>query len=190
MGNDGMITDEGLWRMATDGDSDAEEELIKRYQSVVRACARPLFLAGGDSEDLMQEGMLGLLSAVRHYSPDASASFKTYAEQCVKNRLNSAVKSAAAQKHIPLNDAISLYSPDYDELKAATGMRDMENAAITRSYIEELLKSADTDLSELEKAVLGHYLDGYSYSQIADKMSIGIKSVDNAIQRIRKKLTS
>lgn len=185
----GINTDESLWRMASAGDLAAEEELIKRYQPLVRACARPLFLAGGDSEDLLQEGMLGLLSAVRHYSPDGSAGFRTYAEQCVRNRLYSAVRSAAAQKHVPLNEAVSFYSPEYDEYAAATGVRDIENTAITHSYIDEIMRSTG-DLSKRERIVLGYYLKGYSYVQIADKTGTTVKSVDNAIQRIRKKLTN
>ena len=185
-----MITDEKLWLGAVEGDAAAEEELIRRYQPLVRACARPFFLAGADSEDLLQEGLLGLLRAVRHYSPDGAASFKTYAEKCIRNSLYSAVKSASSMKHLPLNDAVSINSPDYDDGLAATGIRDLENAAITASYFEDLLGSSGAALSEREKAVLSFYLEGYSYVQIAEKLGIGVKSVDNAIQRIRKKLIS
>ena len=102
------MEDEALCALAASGDRQAEESLVVRYNRLVRMCARPYFLAGGDSEDLIQEGMLGLLSAIREYDPGKSASFRTYAEVCVKNRLFSAVKAAARNKHTPLNDSVSI----------------------------------------------------------------------------------
>lgn len=102
-----IISDETLHRLAISGNREAEEQLVERYSRLVRACARPYFLAGGDSEDLIQEGMLGLLSALREYSPDGGASFRTYAELCIRRRLYSAIKSAAGSRHAPLNNYVS-----------------------------------------------------------------------------------
>ena len=106
-----QASDETLCRMAAEGCRDAEEELALRYNRVVRKYARPLFLAGGDSEDLIQEGMLGLLKAIREYDPTRAASFRTYAEICIRNRMISAIKAAAREKHIPLNNYISFETP-------------------------------------------------------------------------------
>ena len=100
------MSDEFLWSRASSGDLSAEEELVRKYHQLVRVCARPYFLAGGDSEDLIQEGMLGLLSAVRSFNPEREASFRTFAEQCIKNRLLTAIKSASRSKHAPLNDSV------------------------------------------------------------------------------------
>ena len=102
------LQDNDLQKLAAEGDSNAEEELVSRYMRLVRVCARPLFLAGGESEDLIQEGMFGLLSAVRRYKPGYNASFKTFAEWCIRNRLRSAVKSASSLKHDPLNNRVPL----------------------------------------------------------------------------------
>ena len=182
MENYGTARDIELWQSAAGGDPEAEEELLSRYAYLVRICSRPLFLAGGDSEDLMQEGMLGLLSAVRHYSADYSTSFKTYAEHCVRNRLYSAVRSAAKQSNRPLNDAVSI-----EDGQSSTGLRELEDLVITREYIDTVIRG---ELSPLERRVLERYLDGLSYAEIAESVGIGEKSVDNAVQRIRKKLSS
>ena len=109
------LEDSALQKLAADGDSYAEEELVSRYMRLVRICARPLFLAGGESEDLIQEGMFGLLSAVRQYDSKHNASFKTFAEWCIRNRLRSAVKSASSLKHDPLNNRVPLESILSDE---------------------------------------------------------------------------
>ena len=108
------LEDEALCALAASGGREAEEALVVRYNRLVRMCARPCFLAGGDSEDLIQEGMLGLLSAIREYDPGKSAAFRTYAEICIKNRLFSAVKAAARNKHTPLNCSVSIETPLYD----------------------------------------------------------------------------
>ena len=181
-------TDEMLWEAAAAGGVEAEEELVKRYSTLVRVCARPLFLAGGDSEDLIQEGMLGLLSAVRHYCPDGGASFKTYAERCIKNRLLSAVRSASRFKHKPLNDSVSIESPQFDEALISCYLRDPEELVITRELTEEISIDLNQALSAFENKVLGYYLDGLAYGDIAGKTGRTVKSVDNAVQRIRKKL--
>jgi RNA polymerase sporulation-specific sigma factor len=182
--------DAELWRLASAGDLIAEEELISEYSRLVKICARPYFLAGGDSEDLIQEGMLGLLSAVRHYDPAKDVKFKTYAEFCIRRRLYSAIKSASRFKHIPLNDYVSLESPELDE-NSTLGMfflRDPEEFVIARERAHEISDGLYGSLSRFESRILGLYLKGMSYEEIAAKVNKTPKSVDNAVQRIRKKL--
>lgn len=188
------LEDNVLQKLANGGDRDAEEQLAIRYSRLVRICARPLFLAGGDSEDLTQEGMFGLLSAIRQYDPNMNASFKTYAELCIKNRLLSAVKTASRLKHIPLNDGVSLDALLSDEsqipLSAYTELfqRSPEELVLARENKEELQLSFKKCLSKLEVKVLDFYLDGLSYDEIAKAIGKDTKSVDNAVQRIRRKL--
>lgn len=172
-----------LWRAASLGDTDSEEELIKRYTQLVKICSRPLFLAGGDSEDLIQEGMLGLLSAVRSYSPEREAAFGTYAETCIKNRLHSAIRDAERLKNKPLND----YVPMEDEL-LFSGERNLEETVATQEHLRAVLESFKKRLTALENEVLSLYLEGRSYKFIAHTLGISPKSVDNAVQRVRKKL--
>lgn len=188
------IEDNDLQSMAANGDRDAEEQLAMRYSRLVIVCARPLFLAGGDSEDLIQEGMFGLLSAIRQYTPEQNTSFKTFAELCIKNRLISAVKSASRLKHIPLNSGISLESLLSNESqipKAACSelfRRAPEEQVLARENEKELNLSFERCLSKFERKVLSYYLEGLSYEEMAIEVGKDIKSVDNAIQRIRRKL--
>lgn len=177
-------TDESLCKMARDGSHAAETALIERYQRLVRACARPLFLEGGDSEDLLQEGLLGLLSAVRSYRPEEEASFKTFAEVCIRSRLLSAVRAAGRAKHRPLNTSIPLDSEGVDEAAPL----DPEALVIARESFAERLGQMEGRLSGFEKQVLRSYLNGLSYSEIAARTQRSAKSVDNAVQRIRRKL--
>ena len=188
------LSDNELQNMAVSGDRDAEECLAMRYLRSVRICARPFFLAGGDSEDLIQEGMFGLLSAIRQYDEKQNTSFKTFAEHCIKNRIISAVRSASAPKHTPLNEGVSLDSLLSDEsqipLSAYTELfrRTPEEQVLARENKEELFSSFKECLSKYEISVLEHYLDGLSYNEIAKSTGKDIKAVDNAIQRIRRKL--
>jgi RNA polymerase sporulation-specific sigma factor len=179
-----------LWALASSGDLKAEEELISYYSRLVKICARPYFLAGGDSEDLIQEGMLGLLSAVRHYDPAKDVRFKTYAEFCIRRRLYSAIKSASRFKHHPLNDYISLESPELDEnsTQGMSFLRDPEESVIARERAHEITDCLYGALSRFESIILGLYLEGMSYEEMAVKVNKTPKSVDNAVQRIRKKL--
>lgn len=190
------LEDSALQKLAADGDSYAEEELVSRYMRLVRICARPLFLAGGESEDLIQEGMFGLLSAVRQYNNEHNASFKTFAEWCIRNRLRSAVKSASSLKHDPLNNRVPLESILSDESQtqavacAELFQKSPEEQVLAREnkkYTEQLYLSLVSMLSKYEKAVLTYYLEGLSYKEIAKLTSKGDKAVDNAIQRIRRK---
>jgi len=184
------ISDDELWRYAASGNIDAEEMLLQKYSRLVKICSRPYFLAGGDSEDLIQEGMMGLLSAIRRYNPDRVASFKTYAELCIRNHLYTAIKSASRFKHIPLNNYVSFESPQFDENHAfsAGSSANPEELLINRERVAEITESLSGSLSGFESQVLELYFDGLSYVEIAKKISKTPKSVDNAVQRIRKKL--
>ncbi|MCL2201006.1 MAG: sigma-70 family RNA polymerase sigma factor [Oscillospiraceae bacterium] len=179
-----------LAEKAAAGDAQAEETLVTEYSKLVRACARPYFLAGADSEDLIQEGMLGLLSAVRTFNPDKGAKFSTYAEFCVRRRIYSAIRSASGYKHTPLNSYISLESQQFDETNAPSAyfLRDPEDFVIARESAQEVEKLLFGVLSRFESGVLELYLDGMSYKDMAAQLDKPAKSVDNAVQRIRKKL--
>ena len=182
--------DEQLWYEAASGNLDAEERLIAEYGKLVRMCVRPYFLAGGDSEDLIQEGMTGLLSAIRNYDPARNIQFKTYAEYCVRRRIYSAIRSASRLKHTPLNDYISFESPHFDETMTRTPyyLRDPEELVIARERADEITDCLYGSLSKFESKILGFYLEGMSYTEIAGQIGKTAKSVDNAVQRIRKKL--
>ena len=189
------LTDEALCLQAASGDRIAEEALVMRYNRLVRICARPYFLAGGDSEDLIQEGMVGLLSAIRVYDPAKEASFRTYAEVCIKNRLISAIKAVSRDKHTPLNNYVSFETPLFDGSADhyAYGtpqqrQEDPEAIMIGREEFRERLGVLKGQLSGFEAKVLGLYLNGSSYSEIAAEVMRSPKSVDNAVQRIRRKL--
>ena len=187
------LSDNDLQRRAVNGDRAAEESLAARYMQLVRACARPLFLAGGDSEDLSQEGMFGLLSAIREFDPSLGVSFHSFAEHCIRMRLYSAVKTASRLKHLPLNDSMPLEQLSDDpssQLSAAPELfrRSPEDLVLARESKEELKQLFDRRLSPLEKQVLDLFLDGLSYRDIALVLKKDEKSVDNAVQRIRRKL--
>ncbi len=183
-------TDEALCLQAAAGSVAAEEELVRRYGRLVRACARPLFLAGGDSEDLIQEGMLGLLTAIRGYDPGRDAAFRTYAEICIRSRLLTAVRAAQGGKHCPLNHSISYEPPLFDGTSAHlySSAESPEDVVIGREELKERLDALKGQLSELEAQILTPYLSGLSCGEIARRVGRSRKSVDNAIQRIRRKM--
>ena len=189
-----ILSDQELQACAAAGDPDAEEALAERYVRSVRICARPLFLAGGDSEDLIQEGMLGLLSAIRQYDPSANVPFKTYAELCINRRLYSAVKSAARLKHLPLNNGITLDSILSEESQPQATSYPEANRRITEEQVlareseKELHSAFSQYLSGFEAKVLQLYLSGLSYAEMAAQTHKSEKSIDNAVQRIRRKL--
>ena len=184
-----IVSSETLQAMAAAGDRDAEETLILRYSYMVRACARPLFLAGGDSEDLTQEGFLGLLDAIREFKSDRDASFGTFANTCIRNRLRSAVRSANRDKHRPLNASLSLESDEAAPEVTLAAPANPEELVIAQEESHEGLERIKQSLSPLERKVLDHYLDGLSYEEIAQAVGKDVKGVDNAVQRIRRKLT-
>ncbi len=182
-------TDEQLFHMAIGGDCCAETELVQRYGQLVRACARPLFLAGGDGEDLIQEGMLGLLTAIRGFDPGRDAAFRTYAEICIRSRLLTAIRAAQGGKHTPLNKSISYEPPLFDGTSAHlfSSAESPEDVVIGREEFKERLDALKGQLSELEAQILTPYLSGLSCGEIAQLVGRSKKSVDNAIQRIRRK---
>lgn len=188
-----VLDDTMLQKLAAAGDRDAEDALAARYLRLVRICARPLFLAGGDSEDLIQEGTFGLLSAIRKYDPSDGASFKTFAEHCIHTRLLSAIKSASRLKHVPLNDGISLEELSEDPGADLSVLPELirhnpEELILAKESREELNAAFSRCLSRFEIKVLDLYLEGLSYREIADRLCKDTKSIDNAVQRIRHKL--
>lgn len=184
------LSDEGLCLCAAGGDSQAEAELVRRYGQLVRACARPLFLAGGDSEDLIQEGMLGLLTAIRGFDPGRDTAFRTYAEICIRSRLLTAVRAAQGGKHAPLNHSVSFESPLFDGTDPSLffSAQSPEDVVIGREELRERLEALRGRLSDLEARILLPYLNGLSCGEIARREHLSQKTVDNAIQRIRRKV--
>ena len=184
------LSDETLCRLAAEGRREAEEILVTRYQRLVRTCARPFFLIGGDSEDLIQEGMLGLLAAIRGFQSGKETSFRTYAEICVRSRLYAAVRAAQRDKHFPLNHSVSFETPLFDGTNAYlfSSEESPEDVIIGREELRERLAALKGQLSELEANILPLYLNGLSCGEIAKQVDRSQKSVDNAIQRIRRKM--
>ena len=186
-------SDEELCQLAAQGSRGAEEVLVTRYNRLVRTCARPYFLIGGDSEDLIQEGMVALIKAVREFAPEKAATFRTFAEICIRNRLYSVLRASARDKHKALNQSISLDTPDFDSNSYTSGtsslaQRDPEDFLIDREHTAALLAGVRKQLSEFEAKILGYYLDGLSCREIAETVGKPPKSVDNAVQRIRRKV--
>ncbi|MBS6283022.1 MAG: sigma-70 family RNA polymerase sigma factor [Oscillospiraceae bacterium] len=187
--------DEALCSLAASGDRIAEEALVMRYNRLVRVCARPYFLAGGDSEDLIQEGMVGLLNAIREYVPGKGSSFRTYAETCIRNRILSAIRAAARDKHTPLNHYVSYETPlldgntdSYPLSASRQPQQNPEDMLISREERRERLGTLKGQLSGFEAQILDLYLRGLSYMEIASEVDRSPKAVDNAVQRIRRKV--
>lgn len=172
---------------ASRGSQEAMEELISRYTRLVRACARPLFLAGGDHEDLVQEGMIGLLEAIRSYDPEQGAAFSGFAALCVRRRMISAVRAASARKHSPLNEALSIHQVQNGEALYQGAAQDPEAAYIGRESTHALMQALQHRLSPREREILTLYLEGLSYGEISQRLNRPTKTVDNAVQRIRRK---
>ena len=184
------LPDETLSALARQGDRDAEETLVKRYTRLVRQLSRPYYLAGGDSDDLIQEGMIGLMCGVREYDGARSASFRTFAEICIRNRLYSAVRAAARDKHSPLNQSVPLEIPFFDgqgPVSGAMAGENPEDLIIGREGVQDALSDVRKQLSDFEAKILGYYLDGLTIREMAKAVSRSPKSVDNAVQRIRRK---
>ena len=185
--------DEALCLLVAAGNRLAEETLVTRYNRLVRTCARPFFLAGGDSEDLTQEGMVGLITAVREYDAGKEASFRTFAEICIRSRLYSVLRASARDKQQPLNQSLSLDDSHFDSNPLTSGtnnlaQRNPEDFLIDREHTAALLSGVRKQLSEFEAKILGFYLDGLSCREIAKAVNRPPKSVDNAVQRIRRKV--
>ena len=182
-----QMSDEALCTALQNGTSAAGDILAHRYRKLVRCCAHSYFLAGGDSEDLLQEGMFGLIKAMREFRADREASFQTFAEVCIRSRLCSVIRASRAGKHSPLNESVPLNAflldaqPQYSQL-------DPEDLLIDREKAAALLNQVRSQLSELEVRVLDLYLDGCSCGEIAATVGKSYKSVDNSVQRIRRKI--
>jgi RNA polymerase sporulation-specific sigma factor len=153
-------------------------------------CARPLFLVGGDSEDLIQEGMLGLLSAIRSYKPNKEAAFPTYAEICIRSKLATAIQAAQRDKHIPLNHSISFETPLFEGTSEFlfSSEESPEDVVIGKEELQERIDALKGQLSGFEAEILSYYLGGLICAEIAERVGRSYKSVDNAIQRIRRKI--
>ena len=191
------LTDEQLIVEIKEHDNtSALDYLIHRYRSFVRAKARSYFLIGADREDIIQEGMIGFYKAVRDFKSDKLSSFHAFAELCVTRQIITAIKTATRQKHIPLNSYISLNKPIYDAdsdrtlLDVISGVKvaDPEELIISREEFLAIEKKMSEILSELEWQVLMAYLDGKSYQEIAASLNRHVKSIDNALQRVKRKL--
>ena len=190
------MSDEALWERISKGDNAAEEELIRRYTRIVRMLARPLFLVGGDNEDLLQEGMFGLIRAIRGFNPALGVSFRAYSELCIRRRMLSAIRDASGKKNVSLDDCLSLESPLFDEAQSQEAcvfrnesMTNPEETVIQKEEARSVLNRLASVLSDYERMVLGLYLNGMSYREIAEITKKPEKAVDNAVQRIRRKLS-
>lgn len=191
-----QLSDDELIKIIHDGDSRAEEVLIKRYKNFVLAKSRSYFLVGAGREDIVQEGMIGLYKAVRDYKIDRLASFRAFAELCITRQIITAIKAATRQKHQPLNSYVSLNKPIYDEesdrtlldILKGTKLNNPEELFVSKEAYDLIENQISEMLSTLEFNVLQEYLNGKSYQDIADTLDKHVKSVDNALQRVKRKL--
>lgn len=191
-----LMIDEEIVEDARNGDAKAQEYLIKKYKNFVRAKARSYFLIGADREDIIQEGMIGLFKAIRDFRSDKLSSFRAFAELCITRQIITAIKTATRQKHIPLNSYVSLNKPIYDEesdrtlLDVLSGAKisDPEELIISREELGHIESKIGEILSDLEWKVLMSYLQGKSYQEIAIDLERHVKSIDNALQRVKRKL--
>jgi len=190
------LEDEEVVEAVHNGDSEALDFLIKKYRNFVRAKARSYFLIGADKEDIVQEGMIGLYKAIRDFKEDKLTSFKAFAELCITRQIITAIKTATRQKHIPLNSYISLDKPIFDEesdrtlMDVITGAKimDPEELIINQEEFVQIEIKMEELLSDLERKVLALYLDGQSYQEISEELNRHVKSIDNALQRVKRKL--
>ncbi|WP_374702698.1 RNA polymerase sporulation sigma factor SigH [Bacillus sp. V5-8f] len=190
------MEDETLVGLVHKGDSEALDYIIQKYRNFVRAKARTYFLIGADKEDIFQEGMIGLYKAIRDFKGDKLSSFKAFAELCITRQIITAIKTATRQKHIPLNSYVSLDKPIYDDesdrtlLDVISGAKilDPEELIIHREEFDDIELKMTELLSDLERKVLALYLDGQSYQEISEELNRHVKSIDNALQRVKRKL--
>ena len=190
------FTDDELVTMARNGDVDAEEYLIQKYRDTAKSRARLYFMVGGDKEDIVQEGMIGIFKAIRSYDPEKEASFRTFAELCISRQIITAIKQAGRLKHSPLNTSVSLWKPVSEEDNGNTladtlssdSNTDPETVLLLTEIIDYVTKEDSKVFSELEMKVWMEYIQGKSCTQIAAEMGRTPKSVDNAIQRTKRKI--
>ena len=190
------LTDEQVVEAAQQGDGQALDYVLDEYKNFVRSKARSYFLIGADHEDIVQEGMIGLYKAIRDFRPEKQASFKAFAELCIKRQIITAIKTATRQKHYPLNSYVSLNRPLFDEESDRTLLDVLEGRTtnpedlyISKEHLSGIQQQMDLLLSDLEQQVLDKFLDGKSYQEIAEDLDRHVKSIDNALQRVKRKLT-
>lgn len=192
----GNHTDEELIRMLRDGDQDVTDYLIDKYKNLVRKKARAMYLIGGDNDDLIQEGMIGLFKAVRDFREDKESSFYHFADLCISRQLYSAVEMSQRQKHLPLNTYVSLYEHQEDredgkslvEVLQSLSDKNPEEMLLDREQSAAMERKIKEHLSDFENQVLDLYMGGNNYTEIAVALDKSSKSVDNALQRIKNKL--
>src|SRR5256885_7154155 len=192
-----QLDDGYLLALAKQGSADAYDHLVRRYASFVRLKASSYFLIGGDSEDLVQEGLVGLYKAIGDFRSDRESSFRNFAELCITRQIITAVKTSTRNKHSPLNQYVSFSStpaasgdsePTLDEVLPGPTAHDPVNQVISSEELHSLVACLSSVLSELESSVLSLYLDGHSYEAIADRLACDTKTVDNALQRVKRKV--
>lgn len=193
-----QLDDGFLIALAKQGNPDAYDRLVRRYYGFVRLKASSYFLAGGDSDDLIQEGLVGLYKAIRDYRTDRESSFRNFAELCITRQIITAVKTATRNKHTPLNQYVSFSAspasaagdgdPTLDEVIPGPTVHDPVNQVISSEELRALVACLSTVLSDLESRVLSLYLDGYSYESVGEKLGCDTKTVDNALQRVKRKV--
>lgn len=191
-----VMQDEDIVEVAKGDDYLATEYLISKYKNVVKRKARSYYLIGADNEDIVQEGLIGLYKAIRDYDRDKLTSFRAFAEICITRQIITAIKAATRQKHIPLNSYVSLNKPIYEDdsdrtlldIMAGVKTTDPEDLMISREQLDSIEKKIEELLSDLELKVLMSYIDGMSYQEMSEQLGRHIKSIDNALQRVKRKL--
>lgn len=191
-----LLSDEELISRLREGHEDIRDYLMEKHKNLVRKKARALYLIGGDNDDLIQEGMIGLYKAIRDFDPERGASFHTFADLCISRQLYTAVQASQRQKHQPLNSYVSLSDSDNEEQTSSRASyaannvrnRNPEELFIARENLEDMEDLIEKKLSRFEREVLRYYLSGMNYSQIADTLGKSSKATDNALQRIKKKI--
>ena len=191
-----LLSDEELISRLREGHEDIRDYLMEKHKNLVRKKARALYLIGGDNDDLIQEGMIGLYKAIRDFDPERGASFHTFADLCISRQLYTAVQASQRQKHQPLNSYVSLSDSDNEEQTSSRASyaandvrnRNPEELFIARENLEDMEELIEKKLSRFERAVLRYFLSGLNYSQIADSLGKSSKATDNALQRIKKKI--
>lgn len=193
-----QLLDKDLIKLSKNNDKIALNTLIERYKDLVNAKVSKYYISGAEQEDIIQEGLIGLYKAIKNFDPEKENSFKTFANLCVERQLITALKSSNRQKHIPLNSYISLNNPNYenadgeDEMQLldavhSTSIEDPLDTITKSEYLKDVTDSINSSLSNFEKSVLNEFVEGKSYNEIAQNLNAPVKSIDNAIQRIRKK---
>src|SRR5436305_1068906 len=191
------VDDQYLVALAKQGKRDAYDQIVRRYHGFVRLKASSYFLIGGDADDLIQEGLVGLYKAVRDYRTDRESSFRNFAELCITRQIITAVKTSTRNKHTPLNQYVSFSQtpaagsdsePTLDEVLPGPSTHDPVNQVISTEELHSLVACLSSVLSELESSVLSLYLDGHSYEAVAEQLDCDTKTVDNALQRVKRKV--